>query len=170
MVEVLVFIITFAAMEWAAWFLHRYVMHGFLWNLHEDHHKPKPNYRFQKNDWFAVVFAVPSFLLILFGSMQSTGVMSAVGYSIMAYGAAYFFVHEVIIHRRFWDSKTAKSIWMKFVPQWYVEGVQTAHRIHHQVREKYDSENFGMLVVDQKYFREAAARLKKKSVGAPQSI
>ena len=27
-------------MEFMAWFTHKYVMHGFLWNLHFDHHKP----------------------------------------------------------------------------------------------------------------------------------
>jgi beta-carotene 3-hydroxylase len=28
-------------MEGAARLLHRYVMHGFHWVLHEDHHRPK---------------------------------------------------------------------------------------------------------------------------------
>ena len=36
-------LITLAAvigMEFMAWFAHKYIMHGFLWNWHEDHHKP----------------------------------------------------------------------------------------------------------------------------------
>ena len=37
-VNFLVFIGLFVGMEGVAWFAHRYIMHGFLWNLHEDHH------------------------------------------------------------------------------------------------------------------------------------
>ncbi|MFT6799098.1 MAG: beta-carotene 3-hydroxylase, partial [Nonlabens sp.] len=29
-----IFIGTFSIMEFNAWWMHRYVMHGFLWNLH----------------------------------------------------------------------------------------------------------------------------------------
>ncbi len=29
----------FSIMEFMAWFTHKYIMHGFLWYLHEDHHK-----------------------------------------------------------------------------------------------------------------------------------
>ena len=36
---ILVFILTFSMMEFMAWFTHKYVMHGFLWKLHADHHK-----------------------------------------------------------------------------------------------------------------------------------
>jgi len=25
-------------MEFVAWFTHKHIMHGFLWNLHKDHH------------------------------------------------------------------------------------------------------------------------------------
>ena len=25
-------------MEFVAWFAHKYIMHGFLWSLHKDHH------------------------------------------------------------------------------------------------------------------------------------
>ena len=38
-IHVLVFFTTFFIMEFMAWFSHKYIMHGFLWNLHEDHHK-----------------------------------------------------------------------------------------------------------------------------------
>lgn len=34
-----VVLITFLVMEGVTWLTHRYVMHGFLWYLHEDHHK-----------------------------------------------------------------------------------------------------------------------------------
>ncbi|ULT23398.1 hypothetical protein KUH03_30015 [Sphingobacterium sp. E70] len=31
-------LITFVAMEGATWLIHKYIMHGFLWILHRDHH------------------------------------------------------------------------------------------------------------------------------------
>lgn len=36
---ILIFLATFCFMEFMAWFTHKYVMHGFLWSLHKDHHK-----------------------------------------------------------------------------------------------------------------------------------
>ncbi len=36
---ILCFVATFCIMEFMAWFSHKYIMHGFLWHLHEDHHK-----------------------------------------------------------------------------------------------------------------------------------
>ncbi|PIE48407.1 MAG: beta-carotene hydroxylase [Flavobacteriales bacterium] len=34
----LITLVTFVLMEGVTWLTHRYVMHGFLWYLHEDHH------------------------------------------------------------------------------------------------------------------------------------
>ena len=34
----IVFVSTFLFMEFMAWFSHKYIMHGFLWSLHKDHH------------------------------------------------------------------------------------------------------------------------------------
>ena len=45
-----------AFMEFVAWATHKYVMHGFLWVLHADHHRPSHR-GLQKNDWFSVFFA-----------------------------------------------------------------------------------------------------------------
>lgn len=39
-----VVLITFLVMEGVTWLTHRYVMHGFLWYLHEDHHKKGPGF------------------------------------------------------------------------------------------------------------------------------
>lgn len=136
------FIGTVIAMEFAAWALHKYAMHGFLWNLHEDHHRPYDS-TFQKNDLFAVFFAVPSFLLILFGSLNSNILLSAVGFGIMAYGALYFFVHEIIIHRRF------KFFRGRGV---YFNALIRAHRDHHKSLGKEGSSNFGMLYASPQYF------------------
>ena len=46
-------------MEAITWLTHKYVMHGFLWYLHEDHHQPKYKSLFEKNDLFFVIFASP---------------------------------------------------------------------------------------------------------------
>ena len=133
-------------MEFVAWWLHKYVMHGFLWCLHQDHHKPKKTSRFEKNDFFAIYFAVPSFLFILFGTLKSNGILMAVGYGIMAYGIAYFLVHEVLIHRRWKLFKTPRN-------NKYVTAVNIAHKVHHSVQTKHGCQNFGMVFVPLKYFK-----------------
>ena len=88
---------TFLIMEGITWATHKYVMHGFLWNLHEDHHKHRPGF-FEKNDLFFVIFAVPSFCCILFGTLEHIYWLQAIGFGVMAYGFAYFLIHDVVIH------------------------------------------------------------------------
>ena len=57
---------TFFLMEGITWCTHRFVMHGFLWYLHEDHHKPS-GHALEKNDAFFLIFAIPSWLCIMLG-------------------------------------------------------------------------------------------------------
>ena len=47
MTQFLIVLTAFLFMEFAAWATHKYVMHGFLWYLHEDHHVPSDK-QFQK--------------------------------------------------------------------------------------------------------------------------
>ena len=48
-------------MEGVAWAMHKYIMHGVFWNLHEDHHvSDKHDSFFELNDSFFVFFAVIS--------------------------------------------------------------------------------------------------------------
>ena len=68
---ILVLLATFIIMEGITWLTHRYVMHGFLWWLHKDHHQPEPGF-FEKNDSFFVIFAIPSMLLIGVGTFDKT--------------------------------------------------------------------------------------------------
>jgi beta-carotene 3-hydroxylase len=137
---------TFVLMEGAAWFMHKYVMHGFLWMLHEDHHQPHPGF-FEKNDAFFLMFAVPSCLLFIFGSLDGIDFRFWIGMGILLYGIAYFLIHEVLIHRRFkWFDKTSNV---------YFRAVRKAHKVHHKKMYKEDGECFGMLLVPMKYFREA---------------
>lgn len=140
---IVTFIVTFVFMEFSAWWLHKYIMHGPLWFLHEDHHNPNPESIFQKNDVFAVFFAVPSFFLILFGVELAMPVMAAIGFGIMAYGFAYFFIHEVVIHRR---------IKLFKIPNFaYIKMLRAAHAHHHRDKGKEGCRNFGMLIVPWAY-------------------
>ena len=165
LLHVAVFIITFIIMEFMAWFTHKYVMHGFLWNLHRDHHQKEPGF-FEKNDWFFVIFAVPSILLLLFGTLNSVWWMHAIGFGIMAYGAAYFIVHDVIIHQRFkWFTRSKNT---------YIRAVKWGHKMHHKHLKKEDGESFGMLYVHKKYWdkvlRDRKLMAGKKVEYAPTAI
>lgn len=139
------FIAAFLIMELCAWLAHKYIMHGFLWFIHEDHHKPTGKV-FQKNDWFFLIFAIPSWLSIMFGVMNGINGLSGIGYGIAAYGVAYFLVHDILIHRRF--------NWLDNVQNRYFKAVRRAHRMHHEKPFKEDGKYFGMLYIPRKFFKE----------------
>ena len=97
-------------MEGATWLIHRYVMHGFLWYLHEDHHKKYPGF-FEKNDWFFFIFAIPSWLCIMLGIQHEQYWIACIGAGLALYGLAYFLVHDVIIHQRFkWFTHSSEAV------------------------------------------------------------
>ena len=146
MLYITILVTVFIAMEGITWLTHRYVMHGFLWFLHEDHHQKRPGF-FEKNDAFFVIFAIPSFLCILFGTLDKIYWLQALGFGVMAYGFAYFLVHDVIIHQRF--------RWLTRSNNLYVRTIRWAHKMHHKHLGKHQGECFGMLWVPMKYFREA---------------
>ncbi len=137
---------TFLIMEVVAWSAHKYLMHGFLWNLHEDHHTKNPNSFFEKNDYFFVIFAVPGMVFILLGTIFSIPYTLPIGLGITIYGIAYFFVHEIFIHQRF---KAFRNTNIK-----YFKAIRRAHKVHHKHLKKEDGECFGMLWVPLKYFSE----------------
>ncbi|MDQ3080578.1 MAG: beta-carotene hydroxylase, partial [Pseudomonadota bacterium] len=58
---------TIAFMEGFAYVVHRWVMHGRLgWVLHASHHRAR-NGRFELNDLYGVMFALPSIALLYGG-------------------------------------------------------------------------------------------------------
>jgi beta-carotene 3-hydroxylase len=130
-------------MEVVTWLTHRFVMHGFLWVLHKDHHQPEPGF-FEKNDAFFLIFAIPSWLCIMLGLQNGNYVAAAIGFGIALYGIAYFFVHEVIIHQRFKWFTRSNNI--------YIKAIRRAHKMHHKHLDKHDGESFGMLWVAKKYW------------------
>ena len=107
---------TFVFMEFVAWFTHKYVMHGILWNLHDDHHNRNIEKFFEKNDSFFLIFALPSFVLILLGTLNSLDYRFWIGIGIAAYGIAYFFVHDIFIHQRFNYFKNSDNIYLRAIP------------------------------------------------------
>ena len=134
-------------MEGVTWLTHKFIMHGFGWYLHEDHHQPGYPHVFEKNDAFFVVFAIPSMLLFWYGTRGGINFLFFIGLGILIYGMAYFLVHDVLIHRRFkWFDKTNN---------WYFRGLRKAHKMHHKHLGKEEGECFGMLFVPLHYFREA---------------
>lgn len=138
-------LITFLLMECVTWLTHKYVMHGFLWYLHEDHHQPKYLSIFEKNDLFFVIFAIPSITLFYFGINPNLNFMFFIGLGILFYGIAYFFVHDIIIHQRI--------KWFKRTKIKYFVALRKAHKMHHKHLDKQDGECFGMLFVPVKYFK-----------------
>ena len=68
-----------------------------------------------------------------------------IGIGISLYGFAYFIIHEIIIHQRF-------KLWSRLDNR-YVKAIRRAHKIHHKYLGKEDGENFGMLIVPLKYWK-----------------
>lgn len=145
LIYILITLGVFLTMEGITWLTHKYVMHGFLWYLHEDHHQPKYQGIFEKNDAFFVIFAIPSILLFYYGVEGGLNYLFFIGLGILFYGIAYFLVHDVIIHRRF--------NWFKNIKNPYIRGLRKAHKVHHKHLGKEDGECFGMLNVPKKYFK-----------------
>jgi beta-carotene 3-hydroxylase len=145
MISFLIFLATYLIMECVTWCTHKFVMHGFLWYLHADHHQPKYAHIFERNDLFFVIFAVPSILLIVYGSSDGLDFRFFIGLGIFAYGLSYFIVHDIIIHQRFKLFKNTKNK--------YLVALRKGHKVHHKHLGKEDGECFGMLFVPFKYFK-----------------
>lgn len=143
MLYVLITLATFCIMEGITWLTHRYVMHGFLWYLHEDHHQKGPGF-FEKNDAFFIIFAIPSWLCIMLGSMNEVYWVVSIGAGIAMYGFAYFLVHEIIIHQRIKLFTRSNNK--------YIKAIRWAHKMHHKHLDKHEGKSFGMLIVAKKYW------------------
>lgn len=141
----LIVLTTFFAMEGVAWLTHRYVMHGFLWSLHRDHHKKEITSFFEKNDYFFLIFAIPGIAGLFFGMQNDFNFLFWIGLGITIYGFAYFWVHDVFIHQRFRLFRNTENN--------YLKAIRRGHKMHHKHLGKEDGECFGMLWVPIKYFK-----------------
>jgi len=134
---------TFLFMEAVAWFTHKYIMHGFLWTWHKSHHKVH-NHTLERNDLFAVVFSVPSALLIMAGiEFEGFTWLLFVGIGVACYGIFYILFHDILVHRRIKISFKAKNNYLKRMIR--------AHYIHHEIHTKEGAEAFGFLYAPKKF-------------------
>jgi beta-carotene 3-hydroxylase len=132
-------------MECVTWLTHKYVMHGLMWYFHADHHQPKYDHTFERNDIFFVIFAIPSIVLFYFGVQNGFNYLFFIACGVTLYGACYFLIHDVLIHQRF--------KWFKNTKNKYLIGLRKAHKIHHKHLGKEEGECFGMLFVPFKYYK-----------------
>lgn len=152
LIGALVVVATFCTMELVAWTAHKYVMHGFMWWFHRDHHNHEPGF-FEKNDLFFVIFAVPSAFFFYTG-VTNSDFRIWIGLGIALYGLCYMLVHDIFIHQRFKWFRRTNSV--------YLTAIRKAHLVHHKHLEPEDGECFGMLWAPPKYLREARETVKAR--------
>jgi len=136
---------TFLTMEAIAWFAHKYVMHGFMWWFHKDHHVHEPGF-FERNDSFFLIFAIPSAYCFITGTLNGD-FRVWIGLGILLYGICYLIVHDVFIHQRF--------KWLRRTDNAYFKAIRKAHLLHHKHLGPEDGECFGMLWAPWRLFKEA---------------
>lgn len=139
-------------MEGITWLIHKYIMHGYLWTLHKDHHDKSTKGHLERNDYFFVIFAIPAVLLMYLGSSRGFNYLFYVGLGITVYGMAYFFVHDIFIHQRIRILTNTRNP--------YLLGIRRAHKQHHKHLGKEEGECFGFLWVPLKYFKMYFGRSK----------
>ena len=128
------------AMEGIAWASHKYVMHGFGWGWHRDHHEPHDGF-LEKNDRFALVGAALSIGFFALGSPLILGERAwppgtFIGLGVLAYGAIYTLVHDGLVHQR----------WFRWVPRGgYAKRLVQAHKLHHATIGKHGGVSFGFV-------------------------
>lgn len=140
LVAILIIVATVLVMEFVAWSSHKYVMHGFGWGWHRDHHEPHNGF-FEKNDLYAVVGAAISISFFMIGSPLVMGTeawwpATFIGLGVMAYGAIYTLVHDGLVHQR----------WFRWVPKkGYAKRLVQAHKLHHATIGKEGGVSFGFI-------------------------
>ena len=136
-----IIIATIAAMEGVAWSSHKYIMHGFGWGWHRDHHERHDRF-FEKNDLYALVGAGMSISMFAVGSPLIMGDHAwapgtAIGIGILCYGILYTLAHDGLVHQR----------WFRWTPRrGYARRIVQAHRLHHATQSKEGGVSFGFLI------------------------
>lgn len=162
-------IATVFGMELVAWSSHKYVMHGFGWAWHRDHHEPHDNL-LEKNDLYAIVGAAMSISMFALGSPLVLGgaawlPATWIGVGILIYGIIYTLVHDGLVHQRYF----------RWVPKsGYAKRLVQAHKLHHATIGKEGGVSFGFvfardpvkLKAELKRQREAGIAVVRESAGA----
>jgi beta-carotene 3-hydroxylase len=143
MIAVLFILIGFAIMEFSGWFIHKYIMHGPLWNIHKTHHEPSKSF-FELNDLFSLLFGSIAVTLIFLG-VDNLDYRFWIGIGISLYGVLYFIIHDVLVHRR--------AKWFDRPKNSFLLGIFRAHQAHHATNKKHDAVSFGLFIVPKKYFK-----------------
>ena len=160
-------LLSVAAMEGVAWASHKYVMHGFGWAWHRDHHEPHDGF-WERNDRFALVGAGMSIAMFALGSPLVMGEGAWwpgtwIGLGILLYGVIYTLVHDGLVHQR----------WFRWVPKkGYAKRLVQAHKLHHATLGKEGGVSFGfvlardpaLLKAELKAQREAGIALLREAV------
>ncbi len=137
----LIVISTIGVMEWVAWASHKYIMHGWGWGWHRDHHEPHDGF-FEKNDLYALVGAAMSISMFALGSPLILGdaawePATWIGLGILGYGIIYTLVHDGLVHQR----------WFRWVPRrGYARRLVQAHKLHHATLSKEGGVSFGFVL------------------------
>ena len=162
-IGIFLFLATVVAMEGFAYVMHRWVMHGPGWFLHESHHRARAG-NWELNDFYAVIFAVPSIVLLLGGAQLGWWPGCAwIGAGIAAYGAIYFGFHDVIVHQRIPTRYLPKSRYMKRIVQ--------AHRLHHVIESKHGTVSYGFLVAPRPDDLKAEIKRRRRAgIRAPEKV
>ncbi|PZO82126.1 MAG: beta-carotene hydroxylase [Mesorhizobium amorphae] len=126
---------TFLLMEFGAYAAHRWIMHGWGWGWHKSHHEDHHD-TFEKNDLYAVCFAVFAIVLFAVGS-YAVPVLWWIALGITLYGLFYFIFHDGLVHQR-WLFKTPPR-------SGYLKRLYQAHRLHHATEGKEGAVSFGFL-------------------------
>jgi beta-carotene 3-hydroxylase len=131
---VLVLIATVIGMELFAWAAHKYIMHGWGWAWHRDHHEPHDGV-LERNDLYAVVFSVIVIAMFTAGGWWSP-LLWWIAMGITIYGLIYMLVHDGLVHQRF----------MRWVPRrGYAKRLVQAHKLHHATSGKEGGVSFGFI-------------------------
>ncbi|MFM7216936.1 MAG: sterol desaturase family protein [Bacteroidota bacterium] len=147
LINIIAFVATYCVMEGVAWTTHKYVMHGFLWSLHESHHRPRHG-RFEKNDFFFLFYASLAMILMYFG-WENLDYRFWMGIGVTAYGFTYFILHDVFIHRR--------GKWLDKLDSRYFRAMRKAHKVHHKNMGKEDCEEFGLLLFKKEHYHHTGS-------------
>jgi len=156
MLNISLVFIAFLFMEFVAWSNHKYVMHGFLWVWHKDHHvndrykvtlDKMATARFEKNDLFFLVYAIPAIVLMIIGFTINMLSLVFVGIGITLYGFTYFLIHDILIHQRI------KIPYFYRKSGSYTNAIIRAHLAHHRPKHADDFRNFGLLIFPLRFFK-----------------
>lgn len=136
LLPILIVVATVAVMEFVAYAVHRWIMHGRLgWGWHESHHEAREGI-FEKNDLYAVVFTVLAIGLFVWGAARWP-LLWWVALGMTVYGLLYFIAHDGLVHQR-WPFRAVPR-------RGYLRRLYQAHRLHHAVEGKEDCVSFGFL-------------------------